>query len=293
MRARPAVEFRQQRIRHDARPTATLTAALEYAGRGWPVFPVRDKRPVTQHGRSDASRDPDVISDWFMFWPDAEIALATGLESGIVALDVDISETVFGPDSLEALGVSLHPETPTAHTPRGGFHLLFRHPGAGHYVKTIAGRLGPGLDIRGDGGSITLPPGAGRCWDAVYGVDSPLAAMPAWMRIPEPAAINPGPAPSCRVELTRYGEAALDDAVAKIRNAPDGQQEITLNREVHSIGRLAGGGVIPAGLALECLLWAARNMPSYDGRRPWRSTELDTKVRASFTTGLTKPRRPA
>jgi putative DNA primase/helicase len=270
-----------------------LTAALAYAARGWPVFPVgSNKVPLTEHGRSDATNSPEQIRQWWAQWPNASIAVATGAKAGIVALDVDVSDSVFGPDSLDALGVSFHPETPTAHTPRGGFHVLFAHPG--RFVKTIAGKLGPGLDIRGDGGSLILPPGPGRFWDPAFNLDTvPIAPMPDWMVIPEPERIAPGPAPDFRGTLSPYGEAALDRAVANIIRAAAGEQEITLNREAFGIGQLAGAGVIPAPLAIEALLWAARRMPAYDSRRPWRAADLDRKVRLTVADGLAQPRRPA
>jgi putative DNA primase/helicase len=269
-----------------------LASALKYAARDCPVFPVGlNKVPITAHGRSDATLESEQIREWWRRWPDALIGLATGAQSGIVALDIDISDKVHGPDSLDALGVAFHPETPTAHTPRGGYHMLFRHPG--HFVKTIAGKLGPGLDIRGDGGSIIVPPGPGRFWDPVYGLDYPLADMPEWMVIPEPPAIDPGPAPTVKVRISRYGEAALDGAVYRIVSAPAGAQETTLNREVYSIGRLAGGGEVDSGLALETMLWAGRKMPAYDASRPWRPAEVEKKVKAAFADGLIKPRRRA
>jgi hypothetical protein len=282
---------RPSTMRRESPPSPAELAALACALRGWPIFPVREKRPLTSHGRTDASRDPDQIRDWFSRWPDAEPALATGQDAGIVALDVDISPKVYGPDSLAALGVVTHPETPTSHTPRGGFHCLFRHPG--HFVKSVAGKLGDGLDIRGDGGSITLPPGPGRFWDPVYGPDYPIAPMPEWMIIPEPAQVDVGPAPRSETVLSRYGEAALDSAVNRIIGAPAGQQEMTLNSEVFGIARLAGGGGIPTGLALDALLWAARKMPSHDPHRPWRAVEVEQKVRATFAAGIAKPRMTA
>jgi putative DNA primase/helicase len=271
--------------------SAQLSAALAYAARGWPVFPVgSNKVPLTEHGRSDVTDSPAQIRQWWAQWPNASIAIATGAKAGIVALDVDVSELVYGPDSLDALGVSLHPETPTAHTPRGGFHVLFAHPG--RFVKTIAGRLGPGLDIRGDGGSLILPPGPGRSWDPVLNLDTvPIAPMPDWMIIPEPARIGPGYAPKLKVRLSRYAEGALDSAVLRIVTAGAGEQEVTLNAEVFSIGRLAGTGVIPACLALDAVLLAARKMPTHDPRHPWRLTDLERKVRLAFTAGLAN-RRP-
>jgi hypothetical protein len=278
------------RTRQD-QPNPAFTAALTYTGRGWQVFPVtRNKLPLTEHGRSDATLDPDQIAAWWQRWPDALASIATGPESGIVALDIDVDDTVNGWDSLDAIGVSFAPETVLSHTPRGGTHALFLHPG--HFVKTIAGKLGPGLDIRGDGGSLTLPPGPGRFWDPVLGLDTPIADMPGWMIIPEPV-IEPARIEHIerrRVDLSRYAEVALDGAVNRIIRAGPGQQESTLNTEVFSIGRLAGGGVIPAGLAIEALLWAGRRMASHDPHRPWRPADIDKKVRLTLAAGLAKPR---
>jgi hypothetical protein len=270
-----------------------LSAALGYAARGWPVFPVaRNKRPISEHGRSDATRDEAIIRDWFTARPDALVAIATGEESGIVALDVDVDQGAYGPDSLEALGVTLHPATPTAHTPTGGFHMLFRHPGPGVYVKTIAGKLGRGLDIRGDGGSLTLPPGPGRSWDPHLGLDTPLAAMPDWMIIPEPPPERPVAQETARPvgELSRYCEAALDGAYRRIIEAPAGQQEETLNRENFALATLVGAWGMPPKLALDALHNAAGKMPSHDRRRPWRQKELERKVSDAFTAGLRNPR---
>jgi hypothetical protein len=281
------------------KPLASITspgeAALVYAGRyGWRVFPVSpDKRPLTAHGRSDATTDQPVIRDWFDRWPRALAAVATGAESGVVAIDVDVSHNVHGPDSLEELGVAFHPATWSAHSPSGGFHLLFRHPD--HFVKTVAGKLGPGLDVRGDGGSLTLPPGPGRFWDPHLRPDLvDLAPFPNWGRIPEPAPeAIPSRAGFVDQTLSRYGEAAIDGAVDAIVKAPAGQQEATLNRECFSIGQLVGGGVVPAALAEDALKIAAAGMPSYDRRRPWNRRELDRKIQAALFAGMREPRRPA
>ena len=54
--------------------SALLEAALGYATRGCPVFPVIDKKPRTEHGFHDATTDPATIRGWWERWPDAGIA---------------------------------------------------------------------------------------------------------------------------------------------------------------------------------------------------------------------------
>jgi hypothetical protein len=135
-----------------------LRAALAYAeGFGFSVFPckARGKTPLTEHGFKDATRATAQIRKWWAQWPNANVAIATGATSGIVVLDIDPRHA--GDDALEALQAEHGklPETPTVLTGGGGFHLYFRHPGA--FVPNSGGRIGAGIDIRGDGGYVIAP----------------------------------------------------------------------------------------------------------------------------------------
>jgi hypothetical protein len=290
---------RRQEFREDPgkKPVAEaamtpIDAALDYARRGWPVCPwksVGDKKfPLTEHGHLDATIDEPVIIDWWQRWPNAIPAIATGERSNVVALDTDIRPTGSGFDSLEGMGIATHPVGPTAHTPRGGCAVLFKWPG--HFVKTSTGELAPHLDIKADRGSLILPPGPGRYWDPHLGLDTPIAPMPDWMKIPEPekpAAPEPvWPATG----LSPYASAALDGACRAIISACAGAQEKTLHSECFSIGTLAGAGAIPADFARRALLWAAEKMPNHDHARPWRASEIEKKVNRSFDQGTRKPR---
>ena len=38
------------------------------------------------------------------------------------------------------------------------------------------------------------------------------------------------------------------------------------------------------------LIWAARQIPDYDHRHPWRAAEIETKVNRAFTDGMRQPR---
>jgi putative DNA primase/helicase len=264
-----------------------MNAALDYTARGWPVFPVQNKIPLTEHGFKDATCDRGQIAAWWRRWPRADVAVPTGAGTGLIVLDIDIdpAKGINGLDALEEIGISVHPETPTAHTPRGGMHLYFAHPG--REVRNSAGRIGRGLDVRGDGGSIVVPSGQpGRIWDPHLGLDMPLAPMPAWMAPQRTeASIRHEPHRSAQqVRLTAYAEAALDSAVKAIKAAAEGQRYRTLNDETFSIGRLAGSGVIPAGMALDALIWAGKQIPAFADHDP------EKIVRAAFTDGLRQPR---
>jgi putative DNA primase/helicase len=282
-----------------------LAAALAYADRGWPVFPVAEnKHPITAHGLSDATLDKGQIETWFDRWPRALIAIATGERSGIVALDIDIDAEmrINGFDALEELGIATHPISPSICTPRGGCHVLFAWPG--HFVKTIAGRmikhrngqevlsgLGVGLDIRGDGGSLILPPAPGRIWDPHLALDAvPIAPMPAWMVVKEPEAEKPRERSNRSAPISSYGEAALNSAMRAIIDAAAGSQRDTLNRECYSIGQLVAGLEIPADIAVEDLLWAATRMQSHDPRRPWKSGQAAKMAKEALIDGQRSPR---
>jgi len=66
--------------------------AIGYASAyNWAVHPVNlEKKPTSKHGRNDATRDEKAIRAFFR--NGAQIGVATGSESGLFVLDVDLDE---------------------------------------------------------------------------------------------------------------------------------------------------------------------------------------------------------
>jgi hypothetical protein len=274
-----------------------LAAALGYVERTWPVFPCRwdgpaRKRPLTPNGFRDATADPDRIERWWRQWPEALVAAPTGATIGAIALDIDIRHDIAnGWDSLEDLGHPVLPDSPVVHTPSGGCHWYFANPE--RELKCSTGLLGPGLDIRATGGYVILPsPGSGYEWDPHCNLDTvPLAPAPNWLWPPKLSRAGFPKAPLRPVQgLSPYGTAAVEAACSAIVRAPAGEQERTLNAECFSVGTAVGAGLVPAPLALRALLTAAAAMPDHDPAKPWRSEEIDLKVRRAFAAGQTHPR---
>jgi hypothetical protein len=152
-----------------------ITAAAAYIVRGWRVFPLNGKVPYPgTHGCKDATLDPNAL----LAWPrDGNVGIATG--NGLVVLDIDGG----GADTLHELEREHGPlpATPTVKT-GGGQHYYLATEGL---VANSAGRIGRGIDVRGDGGYVVAPPSihpSGRRyeWD-VHPDDVPLAAAPDWV----------------------------------------------------------------------------------------------------------------
>jgi hypothetical protein len=138
---------------------------------------------------------------------------------------------------------------------------------------------------------IVPSPGSGYFWDPIWNSDStPLAAAPVKL-LPREAPRSSSNAPvKPTTGLSPYADAALDQACRNILAAPAGQQEATLNGECFAIGTLAGAGAIPVDFARRALIWAARQMPDYDRRRPWRAHEIEAKVTRALDDGMRSPR---
>lgn len=138
------------------------------------------KHPRTKNGVHDASTEPVKIRRWWETWKDANIGVATGREAGFFVLDIDPrkggAETLA---SLEAKHGKL-PDTRTADTGGGGVHHLFRYPD--FPLKNSAGGLGPGLDIKGEGGAIVVAPSLHVSGGQYHWRNSkPIADAPGWL----------------------------------------------------------------------------------------------------------------
>ncbi|MCH8112706.1 MAG: bifunctional DNA primase/polymerase [Proteobacteria bacterium] len=159
-------------------------AAVAYASHGRAVFPLkpRGKTPLTQHGLNDATKDAIQISAWWQQWPEANIGCATGQASGFWSLDIDGDEGEASLRSLEAQHGEL-PRTVEIITGRGR-QAFFKYETP---IRNSAGRLGTGLDVRGDGGYTILPPsihptGKRYEWSVDgYPGEVSLASSPEWL----------------------------------------------------------------------------------------------------------------
>jgi hypothetical protein len=151
-----------------------LSAALQYAKRGWLVLPLHSpamgrcscskpscasigKHPRTRSGLDDATTNATVIKGWWTNWPNANVGIVTGRESGLLVLDVDDKGSKRGSDALAALTAAQGGDTATMTVRTGcGTHLYFRHPGMD--VCNSVQRLGDGLDVRGERGYVVAAP---------------------------------------------------------------------------------------------------------------------------------------
>lgn len=140
-----------------------IDAALAYAGFGWHIFPCDERKaPLTKHGFKDASNDAQQICKWWGNWPDANVGLATGSTCRLFVIDIDNKEahdfdgyaawneltTRFDwhADASGVLGCK---------TPSWGSHLYFNWRPS---ITNGRGTLPPGIDVRGDGGYVLIPP---------------------------------------------------------------------------------------------------------------------------------------
>ena len=176
----------------------TLTAALQYVSRGWRVIPLHNvkadgscscgkadcnskgKHPRISSWQRHATIDKEQINRWFIQWPDANIGIVGGPESGLAILDIDPRH--FGDESLQALEYEhgTLPVTATVSSGGGGLHFYFRYP------KTKIGNRAnvyPGIDFKADNGYVVAPPSnhaSGNCY-AWSGEIGEVAVMPDWL----------------------------------------------------------------------------------------------------------------
>ncbi|MEV8565665.1 bifunctional DNA primase/polymerase [Streptomyces sp. NPDC051322] len=252
--------------------SALLTAALDMATRGWPVFPLRpgDKRPAL-HGEERcpgdgdcsgghrkweqrATTDPDRIRRAWAAGP-FNIGIATG-PAGLIVVDLDMpkqtkgsTDTPSGVTTFEALCERAGQAVPTTfrtRTASGGQHLYFTAPD-GVRLANSAGRLGKLIDTRAWGGYVVA---AGSTTDAgtyetVSG--SVAAPLPEWLHtILKPApARSTGPLRLPAVSGSRAALSALEAECAVVSMAPDKQRNTTLNRCAFKVGRFVAWGDIP------------------------------------------------
>jgi hypothetical protein len=260
---------------------ALLTAALAYAvDLDLPVFPLkpRGKTPLTEHGFHDATIDPEQIRRWWQETPEANVGVATGQ---VVVIDLDVDRSPPGDQvwtrlcqehDADALG------TPWSVTRSHGYHLWYA-PQAGVALRNSAGKIGPGIDVRANGGYVCAPPSTHPNGNPYYWVSAPrslegkivapligwyeesLAPLPRWVLdalAPKPVK-GSRPAPARRRDEREDGVALriLQEEYERVASAEKGTRHATTYARSAAIGNLVAGGVLRVALAAEWLIDAA------------------------------------
>ena len=155
-----------------------LEAALKYSNDlKWSVIPATiDKEGDVKWTANQKIRASDEqIKKWWLQRPNANVAAVTGKESGFFVVDADVKNGIDGHKSLGPI-----PLTASTKTGSGGTHYLFKHPGFHVITKTS---ILPGVDIRGDGGMVVLPPSKNRLGSYSWLVppEDGIADAPSWL----------------------------------------------------------------------------------------------------------------
>jgi len=185
----------------------THAAALALAADGVPVFPcvVDGKEPACPHGVNDATTDVDQINKWWIDNPRLNIGIAPD-KAGMFVIDIDIKkhgEQTWASFCAEHALSDL--QTYEVRTPSGGRHLYFDGHG-----PTSVDKIGPGVDTRGKGGYVLVPPSVVNGKRYEHLTDFGLAAIPAIVA----TRLKPSVEPS----RSRVGQLDLPSSIGRARS---------------------------------------------------------------------------
>ena len=288
-----------------------LRAALEYAA-DWAVFPVPPgtkrsyKSAEYSNGRKwGMTRSAAEVTADFTRWPNAGIGVPTGAINGFVVIDADTVEG-HGVDGLAALErlQAEHgqlPDTLQAISASGSVHRLFKHPGPDIKIKCSSSELGPGIDVRGDGGMIVAPPTAGRRWLN----RNPIADMPDWLieltkgkQPPKPKRLSIRERAQAAVRrwqadrlpaLPSYGAAALQYEIGDLAKTAEGSRNHALNRSAFNLFQLVHDGQLDRSDVERHLIDACAANGLIEDRGGRRA--IEATIRSAFKGAAAKPRR--
>ena len=223
--------------------SASLTSALTLGERGLPCFPCRaDKRPATPRGFKDATCDLNVVRELWMRYPGPLIGIPTGEISGLAVLDIDPRH---GGDCWFVEHRHRLPATRVHRTLSGGLHLIFQHAAG---LRSSAGRIAAGVDVRATGGYVIWWPAAGL---PVLS-ETPMATWPECLRVQ----LSPPPRPAIS-RITVPDGHALMRLVQLIAGASAGERNNLTYWAACRAGEMVASGLLGADAAAAVIAEAA------------------------------------
>jgi hypothetical protein len=275
-----------------------LKPALVLARSGFRVLQVKpgQKVPKTTAWPEKATTDSHVIADWWMQDPTCNVGVAAGDDWFI--LDVDPKNG--GDESLARLEAEFGalPVTKRNTTPSGGEHIFLKNPEEFTPTNAPGKFKGTGIDVRGKGGQILVPPSVTPMGQYVPKTEAPIAAAPDWvidfirptLRVVEPAA--PGAVERGSQEWQRLRtyalETALPAATAEVAEERF-ERNNRLNEQVLALAGIAAHD--PSFLSEEEVHTAmVRACIENDYLKDDGRTAFEKTFASAWSAGLTKPR---
>lgn len=309
-------------------------SALECAARGWRMVPLHwpkfnqadefvgcscgnpdcdspGKHPLIKAWQHNATTDIAQINEWLAQWPDANWAIATGEESNLTVVDVDINKTTgefTGQVTLEKI-IAIHGETPETlevTTGSGGRQLYYLHPGIEVRNTQNGKEDATNLEFRGDGGYVVAVGSrhkSGRRYE--WANRAKMQDLPTWALNWRYAKIDPlGEVekdgeklkekiidPKAKVydqdgrvsSLSKYTDHIVKAETSRVRDATEGTRNNSLNRAAFSLGTLVGAGMLDESQAVAELQSAARSAGLKD-------PEIEKTIKSGLEAGKSKPR---
>lgn len=244
-----------------AAPASPGAAAYACSRFGFRVFPLRTDTgtPVFTAWPERATTDRDQIQEWWTGeYARNGVGIATGPESGIWVLDIDVKHGYNGFASLRELcarhscGTEPFERTMCVRTASGGAHVYFRWDEAsdteGGVRNDSSGKLGEGLDVRGIRGYVRAPEvGAYRIVERDGVKITTITSAPQWL-IPlckkrrSTSADEPTNA-DVRARMSEqgrnWGRFQAVEAVRRLGRSPSGTRNDNLNRTAYRLGMLS------------------------------------------------------
>jgi putative DNA primase/helicase len=242
------------------------------------LTPVRGKRPILEGWPKTPRPTEAQVRAWAA---SGNLGVLTGSASGIIVIDADSGSDVTPLDL---------PETWTAITGGGGRHFVYAING-GSPIGNSSGKLGPHIDVKGEGGQIVLAgsihPSTGALyqWAPDLGPDDlPLADLPAHIAEKLLPRSRPATKPTPAVKVgSGYARAALAEEAAAVRDAPAREGNDQLNRSAFNLGQLVGAGALDENTVIHELMAVATP------RRP--ETEARGTIHSGIEAGKREPRK--
>lgn len=244
-----------------AAPATPGAAAYACSRFGFRVFPLRTDTgtPAFTAWPERATTDRDQIQEWWTGeYARSGVGIATGPESGVWVLDIDVKHGYNGFASLRALcarhscGTEPFERTMCVRTASGGAHVYFRWDEAsdteGGVRNDSSGKLGEGLDVRGIRGYVRAPEvGAYRIVERDGVKITTLTSAPEWL-VPlckkrRNATSEDMTNADVRARMSEqgknWGRFQAAEAVRRLGRSPSGTRNDNLNRTAYRLGMLS------------------------------------------------------